>query len=1203
MKITIDSIKKTALLAGGLFLSVLSVNADDVQDKLNLDYFKSPEAAAFKKYGEESVNEYTGTADISVPLYTIKCKDIEIPLVLRYDASGIKVEQEASWVGLGWNLMVGGCINYVCAGSLDRYGYREDVSNKVWTEYLTSVFGDWTTNNGVLGVINGNKMTASAIRSQLLYYDYTSNDKSNWMNTIPYDKSFATYLDEFVTNVPTYVDLTKMQGGVAQYVGTVREQAGMGDYVDAGFGERDFYSVNVLGKSFKFFIDPFTLNAYNIGQAGENFKVETVPSLTKRGIGNKVEITQWKITDSNGYVYLFEPSEKLADTEKSWYFYTSCWYLSEIKTPHGEIIKFTYTKHTHRSRKARTESLSLPVAHMPCCNNAYSGGYNYSWQSVDVTSHYLSKIETSNQTVTFTTTDSKECSGKRLDAITVKSKNGNAVIKTIRFSYGSFGYDNKGGNIAPAQNATEELRLKLNNVKEIASSDTLTTSFSYNSLNLPSKRSCAQDFWGYYNGQENKVGERGYSLIAAPQKFMTLNYTQTLSKYNIAGADRFSRSKYMQAAMLTKVVYPTGGYTTYEYEPNSIPSDFTLTEKYIDKKYDESYNASFSWDNRNGASQGNQAVTFELKEKTTFDIYLRCQGDLINNKKMKLQLQKWLSDTKLESERYFEVTCMCSTGFTLMNSKELQDLQELSEGKYTLRIIPPSASGSSSSSSNQTVGWGVVCQLKGWHKSTLSNNGYAMTIGGLRVKKISNFDNDNKPINYTTYNYNDDKGKTSGILLNRIETIDYTSYSNMTSGLTPGVHSVVVYTMNTGHSRMPTFYASCTPGIVGYSRVTKSKFNANGSLEKSVITSYENNGPTNLYGIDYYEHLDDGHIKSQDIYDKTGKIISKIENKYIRTRIHYATNLVATASCINANGPRGYNGAVKVLRYPYILSRSELDKNITTEYCKDGKTVITTKKYSYNDKNHQASQIDEYRSKNEKDAQDGISLTNQIQRTRIKYSVDDDKCKVMVNSYHRLNDVVETKKILVENGKENCVSTQRTAYNGGPYSLPISSSISMGNASLENRAQYTYDGDFNVRSVTIDGKETVYIWSYNSQYPIAKIEGLTFETVRNSIGQIENSQYSSQMSIGDKGMKAIDEMTRETDTNKIKTFITTLRTKVNELGGYITTYTYKPLVGMLSETQPNGNTVYYEYDAFGRLKNVKDNNKKTVKSYEYNYKK
>ena len=62
---------------------------DDVQNALNLDYFRTPEASAFKKYGEELVNEYTGTADISVPLYTIKCKDIEIPLVLRYDASGI----------------------------------------------------------------------------------------------------------------------------------------------------------------------------------------------------------------------------------------------------------------------------------------------------------------------------------------------------------------------------------------------------------------------------------------------------------------------------------------------------------------------------------------------------------------------------------------------------------------------------------------------------------------------------------------------------------------------------------------------------------------------------------------------------------------------------------------------------------------------------------------------------------------------------------------------------------------------------------------------------------------------------------------------------------------------------------------------------------------------------------------------------------
>ena len=36
--------------------------------------------------------------------------------------------------------------------------------------------------------------------------------------------------------------------------------------------------------------------------------------------------------------------------------------------------------------------------------------------------------------------------------------------------------------------------------------------------------------------------------------------------------------------------------------------------------------------------------------------------------------------------------------------------------------------------------------------------------------------------------------------------------------------------------------------------------------------------------------------------------------------------------------------------------------------------------------------------------------------------------KTMVESTHRLNDVVATKKILVENGREKCMSTDSTRY-------------------------------------------------------------------------------------------------------------------------------------------------------------------------------
>ena len=59
--------------------------------------------------------------------------------------------------------------------------------------------------------------------------------------------------------------------------------------------------------------------------------------------------------------------------------------------------------------------------------------------------------------------------------------------------------------------------------------------------------------------------------------------------------------------------------------------------------------------------------------------------------------------------------------------------------------------------------------------------------------------------------------------------------------------------------------------------------------------------------------------------------------------------------------------------------------------------------------------------------------------------------------------------------------------------------------------------------------------------------------------------------------------------------------RVYPVDAMMTTYTYKPLVGISSETDPSGRTTFYEYDIFGRLKSVKDEEKKIVKVYQYNY--
>ena len=1116
---------------------------DDVQNALNLDYFRTPEASAFKKYGEELVNEYTGTADISVPLYTIKCKDIEIPLVLRYDASGIKVEQEASWVGLGWNLMVGGCINYVCAGAKDRE-LGPNIHDRIWTQYLTTING-------------------------LQYYNYKENDTiHNWMASLPYEYSFVSPYQEHLN----YGD--------------------MRDYVEQGYGERDFYSVNILGNSFSFFVDPFTLKPYTIGRGGDEYKIETEPALEKHGNGRKERIQGWKITASDGCVYKFGGGDKLYEPSTGMW-YMSCWYLSEIRSPKGEVVKFSYTQiPPHYGRNTRIESISIPLLYnrtYEITERDFPHGYSSVWKRAFINNYYLDKIIAGNQTVTFVTSNSNECSGRRLDAIRVTSYN-DTVIKAINFSYSSFGYSNVGGNYAFANNETEsENRLKLDNVKEVASSDTLTTSFSYNSLNLPSKRSCAQDYWGYYNGKENYVSGHGHSLIPAPSRYMSYNYTPELNNYSIEGADRLCHGNYMQAAMLNRVDYPTGGYTTYEYETNRVRvNTFAETQKYIEKSYDVSKSASFSVSENPSYSQLQMdSVSFWLNKELKGELYLRCSSSAnIDGEDMNIYIFKWPTGGETSvSGKIIPAKFNRSQGFSYVDSITL------SPGRYTLMVAPPNVS---------IMNYGATCQLRGFYTETLTDESeYYVLCGGLRIKKISNYDSDGQKINYTTYDYNNENGST-GILLNSIETVDSLHYKkfydrydmpNSSSNLILNFEvDADVYTITQGRSRLPEFYASCNPGIVGYSQVSKYKYNAQDELERSVVTTFKNEAPKNFMNegyvtpvIDYYKNFGNGNIISQKILDANGNVVSNTDNTYISHLLdHYAVNMdshteIITGSSQASSYTGSSNPKTTIWRYPYILSREELSQSVTTEYCPDGSTIVKTKDYLYNGINHQVSQIDE-----------NTSLSDQTLRTKITYSADgEDYMSRWMKDAHRLNDVVENKTLLVENGQEHCISTQRTNYtsrynNGTSHYLPASLSTSIGDNAPETRAVYSYDDSLNVRSVAVDGMETVYIWSYNSQYPIAKIEGVTYADVENALGASTLATLLRKPEPGAEDLMQI-------------------RNAINGIGGHVTTYTYKPLVGITSETLPNGNTVYYEYDSFGRLTRVIDHDGSVISTNSYNY--
>ena len=68
---------------------------------------------------------------------------------------------------------------------------------------------------------------------------------------------------------------------------------------------------------------------------------------------------------------------------------------------------------------------------------------------------------------------------------------------------------------------------------------------------------------------------------------------------------------------------------------------------------------------------------------------------------------------------------------------------------------------------------------------------------------------------------------------------------------------------------------------------------------------------------------------------------------------------------------------------------------------------------------------------------------------------------------------------------------------------------------------------------------------------------------------------------------------------------TALRTELDKLrtmeAVLVTTYTYDPITGITSVTDPSGMTLEYEYDDLQRLQVIKDYQGNKVSEYDYQY--
>ncbi len=137
---------------------------------------------------------------------------------------------------------------------------------------------------------------------------------------------------------------------------------------------------------------------------------------------------------------------------------------------------------------------------------------------------------------------------------------------------------------------------------------------------------------------------------------------------------------------------------------------------------------------------------------------------------------------------------------------------------------------------------------------------------------------------------------------------------------------------------------------------------------------------------------------------------------------------------------------------------------------------------------------------------------------------------------------------------------------------------------LEN--EYIYDNDNNLIELKSRSSNIAFVWGYEKQYIIAKIENL--ENIGEDLNDI---------------IKLLDEFDTdlsETDRDSIININNQIRTEA-PANTMITTYTYKPLVGITSITDPRGRSVFYEYDGLNRLIKIRDHEHNILEEYQYHY--
>ncbi|UII34885.1 hypothetical protein LVD17_13820 [Fulvivirga ulvae] len=320
--------------------------------------------------------------------------------------------------------------------------------------------------------------------------------------------------------------------------------------------EPDLFAFNFMGYTGKFIYD--REGVVHV-MPHQNIKIE-------RTINPNEEAGEFKVTTTDGVQYFFgganatELTITSANSPGCGKEYSlpeeTAFYLTRILHPTGEEINFTYTSYGYSYTGGVTQTLRINTGIEGCTQGHCPGeSINRCESRFLMKAVRLSGISSPNYgSVNFYSPNPRaDLAGDyELDRIEV-NKPGGALLKTFKFDYEY--------SINP--------RLFLMGVDEVSPNpldQVKRYTFEYHDKDaLPARLSYSQDHWGYFNGADNEY------------LFPKDNLRPDL--FDDRGGDRGVNPAATQKGILKKITYPTGGYTEYSYEQNTVYSKKTVTDE------------------------------------------------------------------------------------------------------------------------------------------------------------------------------------------------------------------------------------------------------------------------------------------------------------------------------------------------------------------------------------------------------------------------------------------------------------------------------------------------------------------------------------------------------------------------------------------------------------------------------------------------